>query len=728
MFISKIHIGSFGKFNDFSLDLNKGFNVLEAGNEFGKSTISAFITFVLYGFVSAKNKRIEDNDKKHYIPWGSDHAGGYIELTDGNTVYRIERKVILPSREQVSVTDITNLREYKNITEPGKYFFGIGNELFAKSIYFTQISSPLNQDETIADSIRNICVSSDEQISIDKAKKRMNDLKTSIRNKQNNGCLPAAEQEYASIEQKYADAIRISNEIKETDEKIKKERENLSSCEKELKKFKDERHNYEKYEAYKQILRLKLLRDAEAESKKKYESSLEWFKDGKMPDESLLTELRDGYKKYDALCGEVKEKRDDYDNFVSNVNKIKMKKDEFSEDGLNSDIASYKSSAWIFFCILFILAAAGSALFFFVLKNITLAVASLVVSVVFLILWITKITAKKSILKKYNAKDFEHLNDILSQIRLEKKQEKDENGILESKKKEIKKAEDEAEKQKFYLIGLTEQISSEFSYQDTIQIRWQQIIDHVSECRKLYSMYTERKHDKEISFESADIEALKQMAEGAVQPTRTLKEIDSNISYSESRKSIIESSILGLEKKRSALEASYTSVSVLETKKEAIKNKIEEYKTDYAALEAALVFLDRSSDILKSSVIPGIEKYASEAINGTTNGKYGSVKLQSDFSIDLAAGDEPKSLEYMSAGTKELTYIILRNALIKLYFDGKSVPVIIDDALVRVDDPRAKEAFKLINCNACVEQVILFSSLKRDKKLINEAGIRYNSL
>ena len=57
MIIEKIHIISFGKLADFTLDLSEGINIIEGGNESGKSTISAFIKFMFYGLSSDANER-----------------------------------------------------------------------------------------------------------------------------------------------------------------------------------------------------------------------------------------------------------------------------------------------------------------------------------------------------------------------------------------------------------------------------------------------------------------------------------------------------------------------------------------------------------------------------------------------------------------------------------------------------------------------------------------------
>ena len=49
MTFNKIYIGAFGSLKDFTLELDRGLNVIFGENENGKSTIMAFIKMMFYG-------------------------------------------------------------------------------------------------------------------------------------------------------------------------------------------------------------------------------------------------------------------------------------------------------------------------------------------------------------------------------------------------------------------------------------------------------------------------------------------------------------------------------------------------------------------------------------------------------------------------------------------------------------------------------------------------------
>lgn len=55
--IKRLEIISFGKFKDFTLELKSGLNELVHQNEYGKSTITDFILFMLYGFTRTASKK-----------------------------------------------------------------------------------------------------------------------------------------------------------------------------------------------------------------------------------------------------------------------------------------------------------------------------------------------------------------------------------------------------------------------------------------------------------------------------------------------------------------------------------------------------------------------------------------------------------------------------------------------------------------------------------------------
>ena len=75
--------GDFGAFSG-SVEFSPGLNTVIAGNESGKSTLSAMIRAMLYGVNTAERERADKLPDKHkYQPWSGRPMGGRLCLTHG---------------------------------------------------------------------------------------------------------------------------------------------------------------------------------------------------------------------------------------------------------------------------------------------------------------------------------------------------------------------------------------------------------------------------------------------------------------------------------------------------------------------------------------------------------------------------------------------------------------------------------------------------------------------
>lgn len=112
MRIKKIHITGFGGLKNCELILDDNFNLIHGSNEYGKTTIFAFIRAMLFG-LKGNNKAIQD-DYTRYLPLDNpqNYCGEmYVEVNGIN--YKIERNFYRKTR----ITKITDLDNAKIITE-----------------------------------------------------------------------------------------------------------------------------------------------------------------------------------------------------------------------------------------------------------------------------------------------------------------------------------------------------------------------------------------------------------------------------------------------------------------------------------------------------------------------------------------------------------------------------------------------------------------------------------
>ncbi|MFC6260774.1 ATP-binding protein [Levilactobacillus fujinensis] len=101
MYLNQLMIYGFGKFHDRTFDLTTGLNVVVGPNEAGKSTLTQFITAVLFGFPTKKHPELR------YEPLDGSRFGGEITFTQKQTRYLVTR-TDGPHGGTVTLRDLTN--------------------------------------------------------------------------------------------------------------------------------------------------------------------------------------------------------------------------------------------------------------------------------------------------------------------------------------------------------------------------------------------------------------------------------------------------------------------------------------------------------------------------------------------------------------------------------------------------------------------------------------------
>ena len=171
MIIEKIVIKSFGLITDLTLDFSEKVNVIEGGNEAGKSTIAAFIRYMLYGFDEKGTEEISERKKR--INWNTGTAQGsmYVKVKDKR--YIITRSTTptdtsdRPSyREEASIVDLETGAPAFGKMPAGEVFFGVDSELFDNTAFIGQIGDSSINEDSVKQSIENILFSGREYLTI----------------------------------------------------------------------------------------------------------------------------------------------------------------------------------------------------------------------------------------------------------------------------------------------------------------------------------------------------------------------------------------------------------------------------------------------------------------------------------------------------------------------------------------------------------------------------------
>lgn len=233
MKIISIHIGCFGGLEDFKLSFQDGFSIYKRHNEFGKSTIMAFISMMLYGS-NSKSKDINSNIRKKYQPFNGRTMNGSMILEVGGIVYNIEKEFGKTyALDSVSLYNVSysKIEEIHKGIEVGEYLLGIDQTTFNKTMFVKSSESITDSADSdkLMGKVANLSMGMEENLSIDKVLKNLELQLESIKSKRG----------------KTGKIIEVTDRISYLKEEIKKAKEEI----KEKEKDNQEREEYYKRES-----------------------------------------------------------------------------------------------------------------------------------------------------------------------------------------------------------------------------------------------------------------------------------------------------------------------------------------------------------------------------------------------------------------------------------------------------------------------------------------------
>ena len=146
-----------------------------------------------------------------------------------------------------------------------------------------------------------------------------------------------------------------------------------------------------------------------------------------------------------------------------------------------------------------------------------------------------------------------------------------------------------------------------------------------------------------------------------------------------------------------------------------LKENLKEYYFENDAIMMAIDALKDADNEMQMRFSPQLSRQAAKYMKEMTGGKYEEVLLNRDFTAKAKSADDvvAHESEYLSTGTADLLYLAVRLAICEMALPkGESCPLIIDDALVNLDDERNNQAIRLLKEIAKERQVILFTCRK----------------
>ncbi len=256
------------------------------------------------------------------------------------------------------------------------------------------------------------------------------------------------------------------------------------------------------------------------------------------------------------------------------------------------------------------------------------------------------------------------------------------------------------------------QILRNYAAEDLDEIRMleeeqRQLFDTLQETEKKVRAAGEaynRAREAQMQMRQNVVTALDFSAEGVGEAAALTAQLET----ARQQKTHLESELSRL---RGRLENLGDSVAV-ESSIRYLEERYEIVNQEYEALDLAEKLLREADGEIQSRFAPQLGKLAAEYMSVLTGGRYDEVLIARDFSaMTRRSGDSvARDSGYLSTGTLDLLYLAVRLAVCELALpEGENCPLILDDALVNLDEERTGQALKLLAEIARSRQVILFT-------------------
>ena len=153
MKLIECYVENFGKISKQKFSFKDGLNCMTEDNGSGKTTLATFIKVMLYGMSDTKKVSLDENDRKHYLPWQGGVCGGSLTFSAGGKTYRVERTFAPKASDDTCVIyDTQNGRATNAFSNNlGEELFGIDADGFERTVYLSErVLTPKSENKSIS--------------------------------------------------------------------------------------------------------------------------------------------------------------------------------------------------------------------------------------------------------------------------------------------------------------------------------------------------------------------------------------------------------------------------------------------------------------------------------------------------------------------------------------------------------------------------------------------------
>ncbi len=730
MIIEKIEIKSFGQLTDTSLEFSDAINVIEGQNEAGKSTIAAFIKYMLYGF-EATEVDGKVGERKKRINWNTGVAEGNMTISVGGKKYLINRSTVQVDnagrtsyKEDSSIIDLESGTPAFGKMPAGEVFFGVDRELFENTAFIGQVGDASIEEDSVRQSIENILFSGSEKINTQRAANEITEKMETLLHPGNTGGaimdlikkqdelvekLRKTDEDNKRILAKEAELHEIRTRKKDAENQCQGLRE-LDACYCNVKIIQsfDELHGYE----------AELARRTDAYN----DFILENTHAGFVPDSDYITDIAVARRSVDEAYRRTEESQVNYAKERSAVGitreiegAIEQADSLGGEEKIRNEVSGFTINKikCLFGGIGAILAAIAALVTLIAVPSMYAAL-KIIVGVLGVAalggagtLAYFYVGAEKELIKLcrgFGVSSPDELKEKISVIAAARGKRDALINNTENARCAMETAKLEYEAAKAELLRVASRWSEEAVKTDAASL------DALETRVRAFLKEKDRLFEEKMSIEIAVKEVRRSLSDkseieirGKVSPLK--RKVVSEINHDEILNSIEEANAIIEEQQRlsfnvenelAELKLRARDPGELYSKIQALDTKIAELSAKHKAYFVALKAIKGASDNLRSEISPRLSEYSTELLSIMTDGKYASLDVDSALKVNFTSADgKEKSVDYLSGGTRDLTYIAVRMALIDMLYTEKP-PVCFDETFANQDNRRAAAMMKAV--------------------------------
>ena len=757
MIIEKLVIKSFGLITDMTLEFSDKVNVIEGQNEAGKSTIAAFIKYMLYGFDESEDSELGERRKR--INWETGTAQGSMYVRVKNKRYLITRSTVPTEgtnrrsyREEASIVDMETGAPAFGKLSAGEVFFGVDRELFDNTAFIGQIGDPSINEGSVKQSIENILFSASERINNQRAASKIQDKMHSLLHEGGSGgAIVELMNKEEAIEEKLAACEEDNRLILEREAELHQIRARRLEAEDKQAKL------HELNSCYSNVMIIQTfdqLHELEAECEQKTEAYNSFIEEntkaGFVPDEQYLTDIAVAKKGVNESYHNLGEAQETYSREKRAVGitkeieaTIELADSLGGEENIIKRAAAYakKRTGAIIGSIATILLAIAALVFEIVAIGFTdMDVLRIIIGIVGglslvgaialgVLIYISHkgLVATASVFSTGNLADLKGKLNVVSEAKAKRdamaaSQEEARLAVesararYETAKKTLTELilrwgeEPPVSELGGFLEGLENKIRAFLDRKNELYEEKSSIDITVKEIRRTLA-------DKSEIDVRAQVSPLKRKALSGINHDEIISGIaDSKARITEEDRLAfdVENELMLLKGRAGDPGDYYSRIQSIASRRADLQKK---HKAYFIALDA----INSASDNLRRGVSPRLGEYATELMEIMTDKKYSSFDISDGLKVSFTdANGEKKSVDFLSGGTRDMAYIAVRAALIDMLYTEKP-PICFDESFAHQDNVRASammRAIKYLADEGC--QSFIFTCRGREASLATE--------